>query len=74
MATTGISTDQARAFLEAYASDFQRQDKDAVADRYAYPAHVVTHDGHDGGVALVPAPSREAWLVVIERILASAVD
>ena len=69
MAATGISTDQARSFLEAYASEFQRQDKDAVADRYAYPAHVVTHDGHDGGVALVPAPSREAWLAVIERIL-----
>jgi len=66
MAATGISSAQARAFLEAYASDFQRQDKDAVADRYAYPAHVVTHDG---GVALVPAPSREAWLAVIERIL-----
>lgn len=66
MAATGISADQARAFLEAYASDFQRQDKDAVADRYAYPAHVVTHDG---GVTLVPAPSREAWLAVIERIL-----
>jgi ketosteroid isomerase-like protein len=66
MTATGISTDQAKAFLEAYASDFQRQDKDAVADRYAYPAHVVTHDG---GVALVPAPSREAWLAVIERIL-----
>jgi len=63
---TGISADQARAFLEAYASDFQRQDKDAVADRYAYPAHVVTYDV---GVALVPAPSREAWLAVIERIL-----
>jgi len=69
MAATGISTDQARSFLEAYASEFQRQDKDAVADRYAYPAHVVTHDGHDGGVALVPASSREAWLAVIERIL-----
>ena len=66
MAETGITTDQARAFLEAYASDFQRQDKDAVADRYAYPAHVVTHDG---GVALVPAPTRDAWLAVIERIL-----
>ena len=66
MTATGISTDQAKAFLEAYASDFQRQDKDAVADRYAYPAHVVTYDA---GVALVPAPSREAWLAVIERIL-----
>jgi ketosteroid isomerase-like protein len=66
MSATGISTEQARAFLEAYAAAFQRQDKDAVADRYAYPAHVVTHDG---GIALVPAPSREAWLAVIERIL-----
>jgi len=66
VAETGITTDQARAFLEAYASDFQRQDKDAVAGRYAYPAHVVTYDG---GVALVPAPSREAWVAVIERIL-----
>jgi hypothetical protein len=52
MAATGISADQAKAFLEAYASDFQRQDKDAVADRYAYPAHVVRHDG---GVALAQA-------------------
>jgi len=66
MTAAGISSDQARTFLEAYASDFQRQDKDAVADRYAYPAHVVTYDG---GVALVPAPTREAWLAVIERIL-----
>jgi len=66
VAATGISTDQARAFLEAYAADFQRQDQDAVADRYAYPAHVVTYDG---GVTLVPAPTREAWLAVIERIL-----
>ncbi|HEY6202585.1 MAG TPA: hypothetical protein VI056_06040 [Candidatus Limnocylindria bacterium] len=66
MSAAGISTDQAKAFLEAYAADFQRQDKDSVADRYAYPAHVVTHDG---GVALVPVPSREAWSAVIERIL-----
>jgi ketosteroid isomerase-like protein len=66
MPAAGISTDQAKAFLEAYAAAFQRQDRDAVADRYAYPAHVVTHDG---GIALVPAPSREAWLAVIERIL-----
>ncbi|MDP9283025.1 MAG: hypothetical protein M3P38_13105 [Chloroflexota bacterium] len=66
MSAAGISGDQARAFLEAYASAFQRQDKDAVADRYAYPAHVVTHNAD---VALVPVPSRDAWLVVIERIL-----
>jgi ketosteroid isomerase-like protein len=66
MSAAGIGTDQVRAFLEAYAAAFQRQDKDAVADRYAYPAHVVTYDG---GVALLPVPSREAWLAVIERIL-----
>jgi ketosteroid isomerase-like protein len=50
MSAAGIGIDQVRAFLEAYAAAFQRQDKDAVADLYAYPAHVVTHDG---GVALV---------------------
>ena len=69
MATTGISTDQARAFLEGYASDFQRQDKDAVAARYAYPAHVVTHDG---GIALVAAPSREASVVTVSPRIAQA--
>jgi hypothetical protein len=66
MATAGISTEQVTAFLEAYASAFQRLDKDAVADRYAYPAHVVTYNG---GVRLLAVPSREAWTAVIERIL-----
>ena len=53
-------------FLDAYASAFQRLDKDAVADRYSYPAHVVTYNG---GVRLLAVPSREAWTAVIERIL-----
>lgn len=66
MSTAGITTDQVRAFLEAYASAFQRLDKDAVADRYGYPAHAVTYNG---GVGLVAIPSREAWTAVIERIL-----
>jgi|SRR6266850_3900021 len=66
MSEAGISTDAVRAFLVAYASDFQRSDKDAVADRYAYPAHVVTYDG---GVRLVAVASREVWIGVVERIL-----
>jgi ketosteroid isomerase-like protein len=66
MSATGVSTELVTAFLEAYASAFQRLDKDAVADRYAYPAHVVTHNG---GVRLLAVPSREAWTAVIERIL-----
>jgi ketosteroid isomerase-like protein len=66
MSPAGISTEQVKAFLEAYASAFQRLDKDAVADRYSYPAHVVTHNG---GVRLLAVPSREAWTAVIERIL-----
>jgi ketosteroid isomerase-like protein len=66
VSATDLSTEQVTAFLEAYASAFQRSDKDAVADRYAYPAHVVTHDG---GVRLLAVPSREAWTAVIERIL-----
>jgi hypothetical protein len=66
MAATGINADQVRAFLEAYATAFERLDKDAVADRYGYPAHAVTHSG---GVGLVAIPSREAWTAVIERIL-----
>ena len=41
-------------------------DKDAVADCYSYPAHVVTYNG---GVRLLAVPSREAWTAVIERIL-----
>ena len=66
MSAAGISTEQVKAFLEAYASAFQRLDRDAVADRYAYPAHVVTYDG---GVRLLAVPTREAWMAVIERIL-----
>jgi ketosteroid isomerase-like protein len=66
MTTAGIKSEQVKAFLEAYASAFQRLDKDAVADRYAYPAHVVTYNG---GVRLLAVPTREAWTAVIERIL-----
>ena len=66
MTAPGISAEQVRAFLDGYASAFQRLDRDAVADRYSYPAHVVTYDG---GVRLLAVPSREAWMVVIERIL-----
>jgi len=66
MSAAGISTEQVKSFLEAYASAFQRLDKDAVAERYAYPAHVVTHNG---GVRSLAVPTREAWTAVIERIL-----
>jgi ketosteroid isomerase-like protein len=66
MSAAGISPEQVKAFLETYASAFQRLDKDAVADRYTYPAHVVTYDG---GVRLLAVPTREAWMAVIERIL-----
>jgi hypothetical protein len=66
MSAAGISTEQVKGFLEAYASAFQRLDRDAVADRYAYPAHVVTHDG---GVRLLAVPTREVWTTVIERLL-----
>ena len=66
MTAPGISAEQVRAFLDGYASAFQRLDRDAVADRYRYPAHVVTYDG---GVRLLAVPSREAWTTVIERIL-----
>ena len=66
MPPAGISTDQVKAFLEAYASAFQRLEKDAVADRYGYPAHVITYNG---GVRLLAVPSREAWTAIIERIL-----
>src|SRR3979411_1886392 len=66
MTAAGIKSEQVKAFLEAYASAFQRLDKDAVADRYAYPAHVVTYNG---GVRLLAVPTRDAWTAVIERIL-----
>jgi ketosteroid isomerase-like protein len=66
MPDAGISPEAVRAFLESYASAFERADKDAVADRYAYPVHVVTHNG---GVRLLAIPSREAWIAVVERIL-----
>lgn len=66
MSTPGSASDQAKAFLVAYAADFQRLDGAAVADRYSYPAHVVTYDG---GVRVLAVPSREVWTAVIERIL-----
>ena len=61
MSAPGISAEQVRVFLDAYASAFQRLDKDAVADRYSYPAHVVTYNG---GVRLLAVPSREVWTAV----------
>jgi hypothetical protein len=66
MSDAGINTDTVKAFLESYASVFQRSDKEAVADRYAYPVHVVTHNG---GVRLLAVQSREGWIAVVERIL-----
>ncbi|MEO8632145.1 MAG: nuclear transport factor 2 family protein [Chloroflexota bacterium] len=66
MSTAAISAEQVRAFLTSYAAAFQRSDKDGVADCYSYPAHVLTYNG---GVRLLPVASREAWTVVIERIL-----
>ena len=66
MSDAGISTEAVKPFLEAYASAFQRSDKDAVADRYAYPVDVVTYNG---GVRLLAIQSREGWLAVVERIL-----
>jgi ketosteroid isomerase-like protein len=64
--SAGLSAEKVKALLEAYASAFQRSDKDAVADRYACPVHVVTHNG---GVRLLAVPSREAWTVVVGRML-----
>jgi hypothetical protein len=66
MPTAGGRTEQVKVFLEGYASAFERLDRDAVADRYSYPAHVITYDG---GVRLLAVPSREVWTAVIERIL-----
>jgi hypothetical protein len=66
MPTAGSRTEQVKVFLEGYASAFERLDRDAVADRYSYPAHVITYDG---GVRLLAVPSREVWTAVIERIL-----
>jgi ketosteroid isomerase-like protein len=63
---TGISAEAVKAFLESYASAFQRSDTGAIADRYAYPVHVVTYNG---GVRLLAIQSREGWLAVVERIL-----
>jgi hypothetical protein len=66
MPTEGIRTEQVKVFLGSYASAFQRLDRDAVADRYSYPAHVITYNG---GIRLLAVPSREVWTAVIERIL-----
>jgi hypothetical protein len=66
MPTEGIRTEQVKAFLEGYAAAFQRLDKDAVAERYSYPAHVITYNG---GVRVLAVPTREVWTAVIERIL-----
>lgn len=66
MPAAGISSETVKAFLEGYASTFQRSDRGAVADHYAYPVHVVTYDG---GVRLLAIPSREAWTAVVDRIL-----
>src|ERR1700687_3948208 len=66
MSAAGISIERVKAFLEAYASAFQRLDKDAVADRYAYPAHVVTYNG---GVRLLAVPTREARRAGCTRVM-----
>ena len=56
----------ARRFFESYRAAFERQDAEAIADHFAYPAHVASDAGQ---VMLSPILSKREWTSQIQQLL-----
>ncbi len=55
-----------KRFFESYRSAFGRKDPDAIADHFAYPAHVASDAGQ---VMLSPVSSRHEWRSQVEQLM-----
>jgi hypothetical protein len=53
-------------FFESYRDAFGRKDAEAIADHFAYPAHVASDAGQ---VMLSPVSSRREWRSQVEQLL-----
>jgi len=58
--------DEAKRFFESYRDAFGRRDAGAIADHFAYPAHVASDSGQ---VMLSPVTSRREWASQIQQLL-----
>lgn len=56
------------AFFATYGSAFERYDVGAIADQYAYPAHLTNDTGR---VILIAATTRDEWMKLIDQLLES---
>ena len=65
MPTTDLQT-SVRAFFDSYRAAFERQDAAAIADHFAYPAHVTSDTGE---IVLVPITNRPEWISKVEQLL-----
>jgi ketosteroid isomerase-like protein len=65
MGASDITRD-VRRFFESYRSAFERLDAAAIAEHYAYPAHVTSDAGM---VALVPVTSKEDWTAKLQELI-----
>jgi nitrate reductase assembly molybdenum cofactor insertion protein NarJ len=57
-----------RDFFERYRTAFTQYDAAAIADLFAYPAHVTSDTGE---VVLTPLPSPALWVEQLQRLLAN---
>jgi hypothetical protein len=57
---------EAKQFFESYRDAFGRRDAEAIADHFAYPAHVASDSGQ---VMLSPVTSRREWANQIQQLL-----
>lgn len=59
--------DAVRAFFESYRQAFERFDTEAIADHFAFPAHLTADAGE---IVLTPVADRQAWIAQLDRLLA----
>jgi len=60
------SNTNVEVFFESYRAAFERLDPAAIADHFAYPAHV-TSDGKE--IGLIAVRSKREWAAQLERLL-----
>jgi hypothetical protein len=57
---------EAKRFFESYRAAFARRDAEAIADYFAYPAHVASDASQ---VMLSPVSSRREWAGQVQKLL-----
>lgn len=65
---TMVERSKAEEFLKAYRAAFEAFDVGAIADLFSYPCQITSDAGE---IDVTLAPTREAWLRQIERLVAA---